>query len=149
MCGQLERQIEHLQSSHNKYVQAAENAKASREEHWKNEAQKLQKLNENDAARIKQFEAERSKLSHFKRDMDTLVARNSELEDKIKRQEQYMKTRLLRDRGSSINNRANVLSGSGEVPEGCAKPKPLVGGHRHEYSSTAHHHIGGGHSNQL
>jgi hypothetical protein len=90
LAAQWKSQVEHMESSHGEYVKAAKNTMESREEHWKSEAQRLQKLNENDSARIKKFESDRSNLSHFKRDMDTLKARNQELEDKIKRQEQVI-----------------------------------------------------------
>ena len=134
IVSQLKRQMEHLENKHAEYVKATQNTMVSREEHWKNEAQRLQKLNENDAARIQKFESDRLNLSHFKRDMDTIKARNQELEGKIKRQEQYMKSRLLRDRG-------NVLS----VPEGSSKPKPT-----HAVSSASSSSARGfAHINQL
>ena len=104
--------MEHLERSHTEYVNATQSKFESREAHWKSEAERLEKLNECDAARIKKLESDRSTVSQFKREMDTIKARNLELEDKIKRQEQYMKNRLLRDRSNVMN-----------VPEGSSKPK--------------------------
>lgn len=110
----LKLQVEHLEKSHEEFVINSKNTLESREEHWKDEARRLEKLNENDAARIRKYEAERANLSQSKREMDSLRARNKDLEDKIKRQEQYMKNRLLRDRGNLMN-----------IPEASSKqPRP-------------------------
>jgi chromosome segregation ATPase len=135
---QLKRQAESSVKNHEDFIQASKHAIEAREEHWKNEAQRLQKLNENDSARIKKFEADRSSLSQLKRDLDTVKARNQDLEDKIKRQEQFMKTRLLRDRGSSSNS-LSAPEGSSKQPKPCSGTSSLLfgagagaarGGHR-------------------
>ena len=105
---------------HAEYLTSTQSTIESREAHWKSEVQRLQKVNEFDAQRVKKLESERSTLNSFKREMDTLKARNQELEDKIKRQEQYMKNRLLKDRGNILN-----------IPEGTSKPK-------HSYHATTH-----------
>ena len=135
-----------MESSHIEYVQTSQHTLISREEHWQNEFERLENLNKTNAIRMKQFEAEQATQSHNRREKDTLVARNKELEDKIRRQEQFMKTRMLRDRGGG-----NHLSGGG--PEGSAKPRPLVGGgghvsHPHMHSTGGKEFLASG-SNQL
>lgn len=115
---ELKRQVENLERSNTENAKSSQDKFESREMHWRNEVERLQKLNEFDSSRIKKLENERSNLSQFKREMDTIKARNLELEDKIKRQEQYMKNRLLKDRG-------NIMS----APEGSSKPKLMSSSH--------------------
>lgn len=109
--------MEHAQKNHEQFVKASKHAIDTREEHWKNEAERLEKLNQTDSARIKKYEEERSNLTLFKREMDMLKARNQELENRLQRQEQQLKTRLLRDRGNTLG-----------APEACSKPTNSLAG---------------------
>lgn len=78
-----------------------------REEHWKMEAMKMERMNEALRLRVQGLEAERENHLLHKRDIDALRARNLELEDKIKRQDQYMKNRLLKDRSNTLHGPEN------------------------------------------
>ncbi len=93
-----------------------------RDEYWQNEISKIQKLSEMSNIRAQKLEAEKEKYLISRREIDTIRAKNMELEDKIQRQEQYMKNRLLKDRTNTL-----------QMPEGSSKP---VVGHGRTFSSS-------------
>eukprot|EP00602_Paraphysomonas_sp_CaronLab_P003570 CAMPEP_0185027636 /NCGR_PEP_ID=MMETSP1103-20130426/12889_1 /TAXON_ID=36769 /ORGANISM="Paraphysomonas bandaiensis, Strain Caron Lab Isolate" /LENGTH=410 /DNA_ID=CAMNT_0027561733 /DNA_START=79 /DNA_END=1311 /DNA_ORIENTATION=- len=87
-------------------------AMEDRERYWKAEVNRLEKLAETNATRLQKLEVEREKYLSDKRDFDILKAKYSNLEDKIKRQEAYMKNRLLRDRSNTLHAPDAVLKPS-------------------------------------
>ena len=74
------------------------------------EAMKTERICETLRLKVQSLEAERENHLLHKRDIDALRARNIELEDKIKRQDQYMKNRLLKDRSNTLHGPENLSS---------------------------------------
>jgi hypothetical protein len=70
----------------------------SREDHWLNEHNRIQKLSETAQMRVGRLEGEKETTITSRRELDILRAKNLELEEKNRRYEQQTKTRFLRDK---------------------------------------------------
>jgi hypothetical protein len=107
----LSQQLSLMTKAYEDYRHESKDDLHRREEYYKDEISKLEKFNEGLNIRVQKLEQEKEKLLISRRDMDQLKAKNMELEDKIHRQDQYMKNRLLKDRTNSLH-----------APESSAKP---------------------------
>lgn len=69
-----------------------------RDTEWQNELEKTEQISKSYIMKLQVYEQERERFSTYKRELDTSKVKITELEDKIKRQEQYLKTRILKDK---------------------------------------------------
>lgn len=69
-----------------------------RDTEWQNELEKTEQISKSYLMKLQVYEQERERFSTYKRELDTSKVKITELEDKIKRQEQYLKTRILKDK---------------------------------------------------
>jgi hypothetical protein len=74
-----------------------------RESHWQGEYEKLERALENTNQKLKRAETERDRTLSDRREHDILKAKYATLEDKIKRQEAYMKSRFLKDKSNTLH----------------------------------------------
>lgn len=74
-----------------------------REIHWQGEYEKLERVLENTNEKLKRVETERDRTLSDRREHDILKAKYATLEDKIKRQEAYMKSRFLKDKSNTLH----------------------------------------------
>jgi hypothetical protein len=103
---------------------AAEASKKETEVHWQGEVQRVEGLVESANRRIQRLESERDHLTSALKEMNAVQKKNQELEDKIRRQEAYMKSRLLRDRS---NLQTQLLASQPLVNSGAGPAKSLDG----------------------
>ncbi len=73
------------------------------ETHWQSENEKLERHLESTLQKLKRIESDRDRNLSERREHDILKAKYATLEDKIKRQEAYMKSRLLKDKTNTLH----------------------------------------------
>jgi DNA repair exonuclease SbcCD ATPase subunit len=103
MLSEANVKIESLQSELRTHGAGAADDLQRHQAMWNDETLRMKETIQIYATKLQKLESERSSYVANKREIDTAKAKIVELEDKIRRQDHYMKSRLLKDRTNTLH----------------------------------------------